>query len=304
MSVFAAYMALSGGYDATFETDVSLAKLTGLGVGGTCALVATVHAYPALVRTLEVLAREQVPWVVLGKGTNVLAADEGYPGCVIVLGREFSRIAVGDDATVTAGAAAPLGKVVNACYTAGLAGLEFLSGIPGTVGGAVVGNAGSRHTWLGPRVVSVVSMTAAGKLVRHEGSDLEWGYRHVSLPASEIVLEVTFALEAAPKAAIAEAMERSLAKRRLAQPTHKRTTGALFLDPGEKSANHLLNQLGFRGQQVGGAQVCETHANFIVNTGDATAQQVVQLVTAMHDRAKEEADVELRAELKFLGFEA
>jgi UDP-N-acetylmuramate dehydrogenase len=297
-------MALSGGYDAELVQDEPLARHTSMRVGGPAALVATVHTYPALVKTLEVLARENVGWVVLGKGTNVVASDKGYDGCVIVLGREFSRISVGDDDTVCAGAAAVTSKVTNAAYNAGLTGLEFLSGVPGTIGGAIAMDAGGRHEWIGRRVHNVVCLRPGHGLVRYEGSDVEWGYRRTSLPADEIVLEATFTLEKGEKKAIAEEMDRLLARRRLTQPVSACTCGSVFTNPGEKRAGKLVSDLGMKGLRCGGARISDKHANFIENTGEATAVDVLRLVTEMHDRVKEAYDVELRPEIKFLGFES
>ena len=156
MSVFNAYMTLSGAVDATVTRDERMARRTSYRIGGPAALFVAAHSYPALVRTIQVLAAEGVDWVILGKGSNLLVSDKGYDGCVIVLDGEFSRTSLGEDGTLTAGAGALLSKVVNEALKAGLSGLEPCVGIPGTVGGALSMNAGTRREWIGSVVRDVV----------------------------------------------------------------------------------------------------------------------------------------------------
>ena len=146
MSIYNAYMALSGAIDADITRGERLAHRTSWRIGGPAAMVAVCHTPRALARTIEVLGAQGVEWVILGKGSNLLVSDEGFDGCVIVLGREFSRLEVSEgDATLTAGAAVPLAKVVSAAMKASLSGLEFACSIPGTLGGAVWIDAGTRH---------------------------------------------------------------------------------------------------------------------------------------------------------------
>ncbi|WP_129583220.1 FAD-binding protein, partial [Olsenella phocaeensis] len=177
MSVFNAYMALSGAVDAEVLRGERLSRRTTLRVGGPASLFVTAHDYAALRRTIEVLDRERVEWVVLGRGSNVLASDEGFDGCVVKLGREFSRVSVGEGGLVSAGAGAPLSSLVSQTLKEGLSGLECCVGIPGSVGGAVSMDAGSRHEWIGSRVSDVVTLRPGVGLRRYEGSEVEWGYR-------------------------------------------------------------------------------------------------------------------------------
>ena len=137
MSVFNAYMSLSGAIDADVIRGERLSHRTTYRIGGPAALFVCANTYEALLKTVEVLREERVPWVVMGKGSNILAADTGYDGCVITLGREFSRMSFADDGRVTAGAALQLSKLVSESMKRSLTGLEFCAGIPGTVGGAV-----------------------------------------------------------------------------------------------------------------------------------------------------------------------
>ena len=303
MSLFNAYLALSGAYDADIERDVPCARLTGLRVGGPASLVATAHSYHALARVFEILKQEGVPWVVLGRGTAVLASDDGFPGCVVRLGREFARISVGEgDGLLSAGAGALLSKVANAAYQNGLSGLEPLTGIPGTLGGAVSMNAGSRRQWLGEHVQSLVCFRPGEGMVRRQGSDIEWGYRRTSLPSDELVLEATFSLDPVGKPEVGDRSERELTKRRRSQPGTRACTCEVFLDAGDQEAARLLATSGVAGWGVGGAVVAPGAPNFVANDGRATAREVLEVIHGMRDKVKEAHGVQLKPQIKFLGF--
>lgn len=301
MSVFNAYMALSGAVDAELSKNESLSHRTTYHIGGPAALFATVHSYPALLRILSVLQREGVAWVILGRGSHILAADAGYDGCVIKLGREFSRIECSNEAVITAGAGAQLSKVVNETLSHALGGLEFCAGIPGSVGGAVSMNAGSRHHWIGQKLSSLVTLKPGEGLRRYEGSEIEWGYRWCSLPSDEIILEASFLLESSSKELIAQKMEKRLLYRRSHQPMGLPSCGSVFKNPPDKDAARLIEACGLKGYSVGGAQVSKQHANFIVNCGNASAEDVLNIIKHIHQSVHNEFGIDLSPELKFLG---
>lgn len=303
MGLFNASYVLSGQIDTEVSEGERLARHTSYRIGGKAALFVTCHSYHALRRTIEVLAREGVPWVVIGKGSNLLVADSGYDGAVVALGREFSRFVLAEDGcTLTAGAGAMLARLVNEALTRGLSGLEFAVGIPGTVGGAVSMDAGTRTEWMGSRIRDVVTYKP-GEGIRHYGhDDVFWGYRATSLPRDEIVLEATFELAPAPKADIRERMERSLARRRRSQPIGQASCGSVFRNPPDRSVGKLIEDCGLKGFCVGGAEVSPVHANFIVNKGTASAADVVSVIQHVHQKVKEAYGIELQPEVKFLGF--
>ena len=195
MGVFNAVMSLSGTIDTDIIEQEKLARHTSYRIGGKADLFVTCHSYHSLRRTIEVLARERVPWVIIGKGSNLLVADEGYRGAVITLGSEFSRFVLGEDGrTITVGAGAILARLVNEALSKELAGLEFAVGIPGTVGGAISMNAGSRTEWIGTLVQDVMTYKP-GEGMRHYGhDDIAWGYRECGIPRDEIILEATLEL--------------------------------------------------------------------------------------------------------------
>ena len=282
--------------------DVRLAQMTTYRIGGPADLVVTAHTYPALLRAVRALTSERVPWVVLGRGSNILAADAGYRGCVITLGREFSHMAV-DGNTIVAGSAVMLTNLVNETLTRKLSGIECCAGVPGSVGGAVSMNAGSRHTWIGRAVRDVVTLNVHDGMHRYQHNEVEWGYRYTSLPSNEIILEVTFELVPSTREAIASEMNRRMARRRATQPMGRRTCGSVFKNPGDRSVGELLDSCDLKGLQVGGAHIAQEHANFIVNDGGATAVDVITLMGRMHDDVRDRYGIDLNPEVKFLGFE-
>lgn len=306
MSLANAYLALSGAIDASITRDERLSHRTSYRIGGPAAMLAVCNTTYALSRTIEVLGAQGVEWVLMGKGSNILVSDEGFDGCVVVLGREFGRIEVSpEDSTITVGSATPLAKVVTEAMKASMTGLEFAAGIPGTLGGAISMNAGMRHEWIGSRVSSLVVFRPSQGLLRMQGCDVEWGYRCTSLKGDDIVLEATLQLEPSTRAKVSAKMETLNARRRVTQPLGKPSCGSVFRNPtGDKGAAQLIEECGLKGYTHGGAQISPVHANFIVNNGNASATDVLALMRVMHDKVKEATDVDLQPEVKFLGFSA
>ncbi len=303
MSLFNAYMSLSGAVDADVLRDEKLSRRTSYRIGGPARLLILVHSYAALGKVVDVLAAENVDWVILGKGSNVLASDAGYEGAVIILDDEFARVSVdADEGLICAGAGALLSKVVADAAKAELSGLEFCVGIPGTVGGAVSMDAGTRREWIGQRVRDLVVYRPGEGLHRYEGHEIEWGYRCTSIPTSEIILEATLELAHGERSAISADMESRLARRRRTQPMGKPTCGSVFRNPPDRSAGILIDSCGCKGLSSGRAQVSAEHANFIVNNGGATASDVVSLIQLMHDAVLANHGVDLKCEVKLLGF--
>jgi UDP-N-acetylmuramate dehydrogenase len=194
--------------------------------------------------------------------------------------------------------------LVSETLSHSLSGLECLVGIPGTVGGAVSMDAGTRHEWVGARVKDVVTLRPGEGLHRYAGSDIEWGYRYTNIPTSEIILEATFALVPEEKAAIAERMEALVARRRLRQPLGKPSCGSVFRNPGSRSVGQLIDSCGLKGYSVGGACVSDMHANFIVNNGGARAADVIAVMSRVHDTVLDKYGIDLVPEVKCLGFGA
>lgn len=320
MSAFDAYVRLDGSLDGFIRCDEPMAKHTTYRIGGPAALYVYCETYADLTLSIEVLSDEDVKWTVVGKGSNLLVADEGYDGAVIVLGGEFSRIDFGgykdtdDDGNalkredlppcvkVVAGAGATLSRLVQKAFGLGLGGLEFAVGTPGSVGGAVRMNAGTGRVWMSSCIDYVTVYRLGRGLVRLDVADVDWGYRVNTIPEDAIIVEVCLNLHPLDKIMLRASMEASLKRRRASQPLSQPSCGSVFRGTDVGPAGQLLEACGLKGLQCGGAQISPVHANFIVNTGNASAQDVLELMRIAQSKVREKYGVELRPEVKFLGF--
>jgi UDP-N-acetylmuramate dehydrogenase len=269
-------------------------------IGGPTALFVECDTVADLAGATSILAEEGVEWTVLGKGSNILFSDSGYEGAVLVLGKGFKRHAIEGEQLRT-GAGVILGAVVQDAFKAGLSGLEFAVGIPGTVGGALAMNAGSRDEWIGSIVESVTLFVPGEGLVGVRGPEIAWGYRRTDLPARGIVVESVLRVTESDAVHMRRSMEASLRKRKRSQPLGMPSAGSVFVNPEGASAGRLIESAGMKGASAGGAQVSDVHANFIVNTGGATAADVVELIQTVRDAVKESHGIELRPEIRFIG---
>ena len=304
MGVQEAYERLVGSVQGTVLAQERMQRHTSYRIGGPAALFLTCDSLSSLRLSVEVLGSEGVPWVIMGKGSNVLASDEGYDGAVITLGAEFRRFSVDDESRMHVGAGAALQRIVTEAFNRGLAGLEFAVGIPGTVGGAVSMNAGTATTWIGGIVEEVVTLRPGEGLVRYDGRDISWFYRCCDIPAREIVLEATLALRPGEADAVKRAMEDALSRRKAAQPLESLSCGSVFRNPPGAKASQLIESCGLKGYSCGRAQVSPKHANFIVNLGGATASDVASVIVHVIEEVRRTHGIELQPEVKFLGFPA
>ena len=300
MSVAHAYERLRASLSGTIRRDEPLARHCSYRIGGPASLVIDCDTVADLALATSVLAEEDLAWTVLGKGSNVLVADDGYNGAVITLGREFKRHALEGEHLRT-GAGVILAAIVNDAFSAGRTGLEFAVGIPGTVGGALAMNAGSREEWIGSVVESVTIFVPGQGLVGIRGPEIAWGYRNSGLSARGIIVEASLRLDEGDEVYIRRTMEASLRRRKRSQPLGVPSAGSVFVNPDGDSAGRLIEAAGLKGSRVGGAAVSDIHANFIVNTGGATAADVLGLIGLIRDTVKDMHDIELRPEIRFLG---
>ena len=240
----------------------------------------------------------------LGAGANTIAMSR-VPGMTIritIKGVEMSAAPNGD-VLVKCGAGEVFDDIVARTLKAGIGGLENLSAIPGTVGGAVRMNAGTRREFLGPRIVSVTTLRPGEGLRRYAARDIEWNYRETSIPFDEVVLECEVATTEGSEQEIRRAMQKSQERRRITQPLGLPSCGSVFRNPEGESVGRLIENVGLKGALCGGAQISERHANFIVNKGGAKAVEVLSLIHAASDAVAERYGVELVPEVRFLGFE-
>jgi len=295
-----AYERLRALHGGVIKAGESLARHTTYRIGGPAELFIEGDSAPARPRMLEILADEGVEWTVLGKGSNVLASDQGVEGAVIVLGREFKRHRA-EDGRIVAGSGVALAAIVQEAFRLGLTGLEFAVGIPGTLGGALAMNAGSRDAWIGGVVESVTVLDPANNLVSLRGPEVSWGYRRTDLPTRGIIIETSLRLEKGDGDHIRRTMEASLRHRRRSQPLGQPNAGSVFVNPEGDSAGRLIEAAGLKGLRVGDAMISDVHANFIVNTGSARAADVVELIRVVRETVESAYGIELRPEIRFLG---
>jgi UDP-N-acetylmuramate dehydrogenase len=287
--------------------DASVAELTTYGVGGRVAVLVRARNEAALSEIASTLACERPPVLVIGRGSNLLVSDRGFPGVAVLLEGDFERIEVGREGhVVRAGAAVPLPVVARRAAKAGLAGLEFLVGIPGSVGGAVRMNAGGhgretrevlRRAWLFD-LFAAEGATAAERTTE----SLDLGYRHSNIGPSTAVTGAE--LEGTPDDPVAcEARVADIVRWRREHQPGGSNAGSVFRNPPADSAGRLIDSIGLKGLRVGGAVVSPKHANFFQAEPGASADDVARLVETVRARVAAETGVTLVPELRMVGFE-
>lgn len=244
---------------------------------------------------------EQMPYYIIGNGSNLLVSDKGYRGVIIQVYKAMSQIEV-MESRVTASAGALLSQIAAKALEAGLTGLEFASGIPGTVGGACVMNAGAYGGEMKDVLTEVLVLTGEGEFLTLHADELEMGYR-TSVIAKEgyIVLGAVMELEQGDPKEIRTRMEELKQKRVTRQPLEYPSAGSTFKRPEGYFAGKLIEDAGLRGFQVGGAQVSEKHCGFVINKDQATAEDIAELMRQVSARVQEQFSVELEPEVKRLG---
>jgi UDP-N-acetylmuramate dehydrogenase len=286
--------------DVVFVNDAEMSRRTTIGIGGPADTLAMPASAEALAGLLRRAAESDVPVRMLGGGSNLLISDSGVRGLVISLGAEvFRRIEVSANG-LFAGAGASLGSLVRRSASLGLSGLECLAGIPGTVGGALRGNAGGRHGAVGDAVRSVLCMNAAGEILVRQAAECGFAYRDSALK-DVIVLGAEFKLAQADPEDITLRMRKILEDKKRSQPYGERSAGCFFKNPPAMPAGLLIERMGFKGRRAGGAAISTRHANFIVNLGGATCSDVIMLAREIRKRAKIEFDIDLELEVETWG---
>jgi UDP-N-acetylmuramate dehydrogenase len=279
--------------------NVPLAPITWFRVGG----AAEVMFRPADVEDLARFLSEKpgdVPVTVIGVASNLLVRDGGVPGVVVRLGRGFVEIGV-DGAQVIAGGGALDLNVALVCQQAGIAGLEFMSGIPGTVGGGLRMNAGAYGREFKDVLHEAVALDGRGNRQRVPAAALGLSYRHSDAPEDWIFVSATFVGDRGDPDAIGRRMMTIQSQREATQPIRARTGGSTFANPRGAKAWELIDAAGCRGLKRGGAMVSEKHANFLINTGDATAADLEDLGEDVRHRVREHAGVVLEWEIRRIG---
>lgn len=278
-----------------------MSRHTTFRIGGPADFYLCPHSTKEVQEIVEICKEENLPYFVLGNGSNLLVSDKGYRGVVIQLWKNFSDITV-KDCCIQAKAGALLSKVAAEALEAGLTGMEFASGIPGTIGGAAFMNAGAYGGEMKDIIKSVKVLDTQGEVRVLPKEELKMGYRtSIVKEKGYTVLCVELELSKGNREEIRNTMEDLKERRTSKQPLEMPSAGSTFKRPEGYFAGKLIMDSGLRGFSVGGAQVSEKHCGFVVNKGGATAMDVLNLIREVQRRVKEQFGVELETEVRFLG---
>jgi UDP-N-acetylmuramate dehydrogenase len=275
---------------------ICLQEKTSLAIGGTTDQL-LLRRYESIPEVMRVLAENQIPHRFLGGGTNVLVDDGELPWVVLHLPSANPPVQIDGNIAVV-NASADLGGMVTFCAKHDLGGMEGLIGVPGSVGGALRMNAGAYGTQIGSYVREIELYRAAkGELETIRGADIRFDYRHTSFAPEDVMLRVKLELPSKPFKEILAGIRVCNEKRRASQPLNQKSAGCIFKNPPGGSAGRMIDELGLKGHQVGGAMVSDRHANFFVNAADSTCADMLKLIDYVRGRVRDSYGVELENEV-------
>lgn len=285
------------------KENIKISTLTTYKVGGNCKALVYPKDTDKLILLLKYLKEENIKYKVIGYGSNLIFSDDEFNGVLIRLDL-FNDVKV-EDTIITAESGVNLVKLSYRALKEGLTGLEFASGIPGTVGGAVFMNAGAYKSDMGYIVSEVKVLTPDLRVKKLYNKDMKFKYRTSFLKENPeyICLEAKMVLMHGDKKAIKELIETRRQKRLLSQPLEYPSAGSVFRNPDNDFAGRLIEECGLKGRQIGGAKVSKKHANFIVNKNNASAKDIKDLIELVHDKVQKETNVDLKIEQEFVNWE-
>ncbi len=279
----------------------SLKKHTTYGIGGPADLMIFPKSKQDLIKVIEIINENKIQLTILGSGSNVLVSDNGIRGAVISLKNSLKQIEV-DENILYAECGTMLGKIVKHAVKNNLIGLENLNGVPGTLGGALIMNAGAWGGEISENLIHVEVINSKSEIQKIQKKDLNFSYRQSSFNKDDILLSAKFNLKKADKDIIKENFIEAQSGRKKSQPLNKRSAGSLFKNPKNNSAGKLLDEAGLKGFSIGDAKISEKHANFFINDGDATSKDMIMLIKKAHKEVKDKFNVNLSLEVKLMGF--
>lgn len=278
-----------------------MSRHTTFRVGGEAACLIKVSDREELSKLIKFLRQTEHDFFLIGNGSNLLVSDNGYEGVIVKLSGEFEEIK-SDGLKIVAGAGASLARVAKTAMSEGLSGMEFAAGIPGTLGGAIVMNAGAYEGEMKQIVKEVTVMDQEGNILVLDNDTMEFGYRSsVIRNRPFIVLSAVLALEEGSREEIEQKMQKLSEKRRQKQPLEYASAGSTFKRPEGNFAGKLIMEAGLGGFTIGGASVSQKHCGFVVNTGTATALDIYEVIKEVQEKVKEQFGVMLEPEVIFLG---
>ncbi|MBE9520501.1 MAG: UDP-N-acetylmuramate dehydrogenase [Proteobacteria bacterium] len=301
---------LAGFWQGEILWDSPMSRFSSLKVGGPAEAILFAKSLAELKKLIGWLHENDICWRVIGRGSNILVSDNGLPGVVIFLAGEFAGFETLDSSALSgdrdavkirAGGGCLLPKLVHHCITSGLAGLEFAVGIPGSVGGAVVMNAGGWDHEIGELIDSAVVMDNNGVISTVRQEDLGLTYRQWGMAPETILLSATFLLAKGDPQIIEAESRRYQQSRKQKQPLGLASAGSFFKNPPGQPAGRLIEEVGLKGYRIGDAMISEQHANFIVNTGKASASDIISLMQEAQAKVFERFGIKLEPEVHILG---
>ena len=285
----------------SFLKDEAMAKHTSYRIGGPANAYITPRDKDDLSQILQFANQHGIATYFVGSGSNLLVADEGIDGLVITLGKSLKRLEI-TGATVFAESGVMLGKMVKECISRNLSGVESMIGVPGTLGGALVMNAGAFGGEISNYLKHVTVMEMDGQEKQYQPGDISFSYRHSTFPDDEIVISAEFELIQSDKDTVQEKRAVASGGRKATQPLKFRSAGSVFKNPKEGAAGYYIDQAGLKGTKVGDAEISPIHANFFVNHGNAKASDVVALIRLARKTVHDKFGIMLDLEVKPLGF--
>jgi UDP-N-acetylmuramate dehydrogenase len=272
-------------------------------VGGKAEVICCVDEISLLVQLVSYLKKENIPYLVVGNGSNILVKDKGLKGAVIILKGKLAEFEESPrkKGMLTAGGGLSIMELLRYCIREGLSGLEFMAGIPGTVGGAVVMNAGAYGHEICECIEDVRIVTGQGKKVMLDRNLIDFSYRGSSIPSDSVVYGVTLKLKRESGKKINKRIMDYLEKRRETQPVELPSCGSVFRNPSGDYAGRLIEQAGLKGEKIGGAMISPKHANYIVNTGGARASDILALMELAQKSVNEKFGIKLVPEVRVVG---
>ncbi len=287
-------------YQCLYRKNQSLSNYTSMGVGGMCRMVIYPTDEDSLSSLIEYFDDLGIGWRCIGGGSNLIVKDEDINEVMIKLDR-LKSAPVFREETVTVSGGYKMPKLVSKTAKQGLSGIEFLAGIPGTVGGGVVMNAGSYGKEIAGIIDRVLIMDKRGNRSWRTRNEIDFKYRNSGIGRNEIVLKAVFNLVKSSSRQVFSKVERLHNKRKQTQPLKEKTAGCIFKNPPEDSAGRIIENLNLGGKIYGGAKISELHKNFIINVGGASAKDVITLIEKVEDIVLKEKDIELEREVEVWG---
>jgi len=279
----------------------AMAKHTSYGIGGPAKAYVKPKDEVDLANILKFASKHKISTFFIGSGSNILVSDDGIDGIVITLGKSLKKLII-KGTSVYCQSGVMLGKFVKECISRNLSGVESLIGVPGTVGGAIIMNAGAFGSEISNYLKKVTVMTMSGQLKSYKVDDIHFSYRNSSFPNNEILISAEFELIQSDKKSVVEKKSIASGGRKKSQPLKYRSAGSIFKNPDEGAAGFYIDKAGLKGSKSGDAEISPIHANFFVNHGSAKASDIVELIRLARKTVKEKFGIMLELEIKTLGF--